>query len=571
MRKLATVGANLLWFLSTVFSAFQQYRATRKVAHAQREVLFATIKHNQETVFGKEHDFESIANVDDFRRRVPSKPYEGFEPYIQRIANGEISILTAERVKLLEPSSGTSGGKKLIPYTSSLQGEFQAGINPWINRLYRTRPRMFLGRAYWSVAPLIGKEFTSGGIPIGFSTDAEYLGAFQQAAVNAIMAVPKEVSLLQDVETFRYVSALFLLVCRDLALISVWHPSFLTLLFQTLEKCSEQLINDVRSGHISASQLPPEIRNVLESKLRPNPRRARELERLFSNWRGKQSVSQNDRGKTLYEEVWPNLCVVSCWGDAQARHFFHHLRAYFPNTYCEPKGLLATEGFISYPLSDTRGSVLSLRSHFFEFCEVNDATESHTTVLAHELQVGHRYSVILTTSGGLYRYELGDIVEVLGFEAQCPIISFVGKQSSVVDVCGEKLTEIEVGEAAQRVFTKFGTPPNFWMLVPEIDPSNSVGYTLFFQPATGTSFPPALAQEVARQIDAELDRNFYYAYCRKLGQLQPIRAFVIDPMSNPIGQYLDTCQRLGQRLGNIKPKVLHGNKDWGNVFVGVHV
>src|SRR5207249_3781643 len=72
----------------------------------------------------------------------------------------------------------------------------------------------------------------------------------------------------------------------------------------------------------------------------------------------------------------------------------------------------------------------------FEFEEVDETTP--TIKLAHELQAGRRYSVIVSTGGDLYRSRLNDLIEVAGFYNQCPLLRFVGRQSKVVDICGEK-------------------------------------------------------------------------------------------------------------------------------------
>ena len=44
------------------------------------------------------------------------------------------------------------------------------------------------------------------------------------------------------------------------------------------------------------------------------------------------------------------------------------------------------------------------------------------------IQRGGTYSVILTTGGGLYRYQLHDLVEVTGFVGRCPLVRFLGKE-----------------------------------------------------------------------------------------------------------------------------------------------
>lgn len=121
--------------------------------------------------------------------------------------------------------------------------------------------------------------------------------------------------------------------------------------------------------------------------------------------------------------------MISCWGDGNAAYYIKGLRALFPNVEIQKKGLITTEGFVSFPLIGETGSILSINSHFFEFIEQdgieNKPGSSNSGVkLAHELEKGKHYSVIITTGGGLYRYNLNDIIEVLGFKQECPLIRF---------------------------------------------------------------------------------------------------------------------------------------------------
>ena len=104
---------------------------------------------------------------------------------------------------------------------------------------------------------------------MGFEEDAEYLGGLWKRLVDSTLAVPGAVRFLRDVESFRYATLLFLLRRADLALISVWHPSFLTLLMGALSGFWEELVRDVERGT-----------EIVGRRLRPLPRRAAELRRL---------------------------------------------------------------------------------------------------------------------------------------------------------------------------------------------------------------------------------------------------------------------------------------------------
>ena len=77
------------------------------------------------------------------------------------------------------------------------------------------------------------KSATAGGIPIGFEDDTFYLGGWRRLA-QAVMAVPSHVRFLSDMEAFRYATLLFLIRVRSLKLVSVWNPTFLSLLVERL-------------------------------------------------------------------------------------------------------------------------------------------------------------------------------------------------------------------------------------------------------------------------------------------------------------------------------------------------
>ena len=142
--------------------------------------------------YAREYGFESIRNVEHFRERVPIANYEDFEPWIDQICRGRSHVLTQEPVRLLEPTSGSVSGRRLIPYTKSLQHQFQNGIDPWIGDLFNGHPKVRRGRAYWLVTPAIHMERTACGLPIGFEDDADYLGPVGKWAARQVMAVPLE-------------------------------------------------------------------------------------------------------------------------------------------------------------------------------------------------------------------------------------------------------------------------------------------------------------------------------------------------------------------------------------------
>ncbi len=475
------------------------YANIKDTSGTQARKLAQIVDQNSKTNFGRRFNFEKIKDVKDFRSIVPITTYEDYEDYVTQIAEGKENVLTKEEVLMLEPTSGSTSPSKFIPYTEKLKREFQQGIFPWLYDLLTNRPNVTKGSFYWSITPATHKqERTSGGIPLGFGDDGSYFTPQQQELIAQLSAVPFDVAKIQDMEDFRKKTLSYLQSNKDLSFISVWNPTFLSLLLRQLDKPGE---------------------------------------------------------------IWPNLSLISTWADGNASHYVKDIEKLFPNVEIQPKGLIATEGFVSFPLVGYDGSALSVNSHFFEFRELED---KNNIKLAHELDSGREYEVILTTSGGFYRYNLEDIVRVTGFKDQCPLIKFSGRNNNVSDLFGEKLNEYHVAKAISETLGKNSLHPSFFMIAPE-KTMDIPSYVLFME-----SIGQIDANSVVEDLDLRLQDNYHYKYCRKLGQLERPRIFVIgeDKRRSASDIYLEENEARGKKIGNVKPKILSSQFGWSKKFKG---
>jgi hypothetical protein len=521
----------LPWLVANAGEWWRFRTALGRPAETQAAILRRYLATNAETAFGRAHGFTTLRNSREFQDRVPLEGYAEMEPWIARVAAGEAAVLTRSPVRTLEVTSGSSSAAKRIPYTAAMQAEVRRAIAPWVFDLYQHRPRLALGCAYWSISPLRMDEEQDGSmVKVGFEEDAEYLGGFWKRLVDSTLAVPGAVRFLRDVESFRYATLLFLLRRADLTLISVWHPSFLTLLMGALPNCWDSLLRDVENGT-----------DIVGKKLRPLPRRAAELRRLAPD---------------ALTRIWPRLGLISCWGDGHAALHLDEVRRAFPGVEIQPKGLLATEAFVTIPFDGK--TPLAIRSHFFEFLPEGGGIERPR--LAHELEPGGVYSVVATTGGGLYRYRLEDRVAVTGCAGRTPSLRFLGREGHVSDLCGEKLHESFVAGALVRAFRRLDVIPRFAMLAPDQDVPGSPRYVLYLEIAGPV--PPTLASA----IEEELAANPHYRACVALGQLAPAAVFRVEGAAFPL--YLQHCRERGQRLGDVKPLALSAASRWREVFPG---
>jgi hypothetical protein len=488
---------HLPWLAANLPGYFRFREALGSPERAQRSLLEDYLKTNADTAFGRAHGFASIRSAEEYRERVPLTKGEELAPWVDRIAAGEARVLTRSPVRALEPTSGSSSSPKLIPYTSTFQREIRRAVAPWIFDLYSHRPRLAFGSAYWSITPLAMEEERAGPVRVGFEEDSQYLGGLWGRLVDATLAVPGEVRHLRDPDAFRYATLKYLLMRRDLTLISVWHPSFLLLLLEALPRFWDDLVREVGR---------PDLKTFSPA------------------------------------HVWPRLGLISCWGDAHAALSLSELARAFPGVEIQPKGLIATEGFVTIPF---RGAwPLAVRSHFFEFL----LEDGGSPRFAWELEEGRVYSVVLTTGGGLYRYRLQDRVRVEGFLEKTPSLRFLGKEGHVSDLRGEKLHESFVAGALARV--SGGLAARFAMLVPD----GESGYVLLLE--TDSPVPA----DLAARLDAELSSNPHYRLCRSLGQLAAVRVRSLQP--GAYARYLDRCRQLGQRWGDVKPLALSPLSGW---------
>lgn len=483
---------------------YRKFCAPCNIKKAQFGYLADLLRKNADTEYGGKYGFGNIKSYREFAEKVPLTVYEDYEPYIEKIANGGKRVLTAEDVLLFELTSGSSGGKKLIPCTRSLKAEFQRGIKPWIYDIYSKVEGVCSGKSYWSITPVTAKKsFTHAGIPIGFEEDSEYFGAAAQAVMKHIFAVGSDVKFSSDMRDFYLKTSRELIACSELTLISVWNPAFLTILCGFIAENAE----------ILGKGLPSDRKRRLMAAVRKNN----------------------------FSLLFPNLKIISCWADGSAADCIDEVRRRFPGVYIQPKGLLATECFVSFPLVGEEGGRLGIYSHFFEFMSLANGR----IYPAHALKKGE-YELIVTTGGGFYRYRIGDIVQILEtYPDRPPRLRFLRRRGVASDLFGEKLTE----EFVRGVCTALGINGVFCLLAPE-----------------GSQY---LLYTAADNIDDDtLDRalrdSFHYDYCRSLGQLKKAR--VVNVCGDPMGDYIKRLTDDGMRIGDIKPAYLSRKSGWDKYF-----
>lgn len=383
------------------YSRFQ--RSLVRPEEAQSELLRKLIRDLACTEYGKHYGVCGDEDYSAFASKLPIHSYADMEPWVTQQLTSQQSIITPHSIIHVEPTSGSSGSVKNIPYTQPLLRSFSNMLRVWVYDLLHHRLKLETGRIFISVSPPTDKG--------GFTDDRAYLSGLMRTIFSLSLVMPPK----SDAPDFLHNLALTLLREDKLEVISIWSPSYLLVLLEYIFANRDTLIEGLAHNQRSA--------------LLSNP----------VNWNG----------------VWPHLKMISCWDNALAESLAAQLQEIFPHVWIQGKGLLATETPITVPLTASRGCLPLLGEVFLEFEAVGGKIKR-----VHELQEGERYQLIITQSAGLTRYRMHDLVEVQGFYKNTPCLVFIGR-SQICDMVGEKLNEIFVRQALLPLF-----PTVKFLLVP---------------------------------------------------------------------------------------------------------
>lgn len=457
--------------LAPAHAAYQT--ALRHPQRTQAQILRTILRSNQHSQFGQQHHFAHIRSPEDYAQRVPIQSYDTLAPSIARHAGGEANILTSSPVIQFEETGGSTAGAKLIPYTAPLLTAFQHGIHAWFADLIAQRPHAFSGCLYFIISPATrSRSHTAGGIPIGTGNDLNYLGSALAEHIAPQTLYYPRLAEQQSPEDWQIRTAALLAQSPSLSLISAWSPTLLLNIIHTLHQQQDRILSqipDAARRHTVAQALAPAIPNT--------------------------------------QKIWTQLDTISCWDSHTAAAPAAQLRQLFPHAHLQGKGLLATEGITTLPFS---GCLLpALTSHYYEFADEHGQIRP-----LHQLQHGNRYRLILTTQGGLYRYDTQDWLLVQASpHANVPSLHFIGRSSLTSDLVGEKLTEAFVAQAIHQAL-----PPFSGCLLLQGASTPTPHYILWYEP----TFTPT-AQALA-QLNAALCANPQYHYAQQIGQLGKLTA-----------------------------------------------
>lgn len=472
---------------------------------AQRETLSAIIKEIAKTAYGQTHGISADDEYVEFRKKLPIAAYEDFEPWLKVQMREENQALAPGKVLFYEKTSGSSGPVKYIPYTGKLKRTVHRMFLLWLGDILNHGPRLKSGRTFISVSPPFEPKLTEHGIPLGVCDERSYLARWTRKLIDPYFITFPNLRPFRHSRSFHVALCRKLLAAEDLEILSIWSPSYLSIILDEIIRYKSGLLNLLEQQGTSSRRL---------SKLHYA---------IGKDW-------------TM---VWPHLKLLSCWDSGHSHAGAARLRELFPGVMVQGKGLLATEAPMTLPWIRANGAVPLIDEIFFEFEEAPGRVR-----LLHEIQPNREYSLILSQKGGLARYRIGDRVRVNYLYKKTPCLEFVGREGGVSDLVGEKLHESFVSQALR--FLPLGNS-RFQTLVPVRKGKALPHYLLL---ADAAEIPEPL---LALKLDEALSRAHRYREARFLGQLGPAQ-IRLGPHFEKLT--VDHSIKKGLKWGDIKPRAL---------------
>lgn len=348
----------------------------------QIKALRRLVRQARNTEWGHRHGFANISTYEQFATSSPVNTYEELKGYIDRMRHGESDVLWPGRVRWYAKSSGTTNDKsKFIPVSKqALHDTHYRGGTDAVAWYLRNNPRsnMFAGKAL-----ILG-----GSHQPNYNVAGSLVGDLSailieniNPLVNLLRVPKKSTALLSDFE-----------VKRD-------------------RIAREAMNQDVTNLSGVPSWMMSVINRVLEIS-----------------------------GKDTLDQVWPNLEVFFHGGVAftpyrtQYEHLIPSARMHYMETYNASEGFFALQD----DPTDKAMSLMVDYGVFYEFIPMDDfGSPEATAVPLWDVETGKNYAMIISTSSGLWRYQIGDTVRFTSTDPYKIVIS--GRTKSFINAFGEEL------------------------------------------------------------------------------------------------------------------------------------
>nr|XP_016461587.1 PREDICTED: indole-3-acetic acid-amido synthetase GH3.6-like [Nicotiana tabacum] len=542
---------------------------TSNVDEVQMRVLAEILSQNAHVEYLQRHNLNGSTDRETFKKVVPVITYEDIQPDIKRIAYGDKSpILCSQPISELLSSSGTSGGEsKLIPTTEPEIGRRLQLHKLVMSVLSQVAPDSGKGKGmyFMFISP---EQKTPGGLIARFLTTSYYNSPYFNYSrlhnPHCNYTSPTAAILCPDSYQSMY-SQMLCGLCQNnqvLRVGSFFATSFVRAI-RFLEKHWSLLCNDIRSGTINTQITDPLVREAVMEVLKPDPTLADFIEvectkdswqgiitRLWPNTKYVDAIVTGSMSQyiPILDYYSNNLPLISTLYASSESHFGINL-----NPFCKPSDvsytLIPTMCYFEFlPYRGNSGVIDSISMPK----SLNEKEQQQLVDLA-DVKIGQEYELVVTTYSGLYRYRVGDVLQVAGYKNNAPRFNFLCRENVVLSIGADFTNEVELQNAVKNAvgnlvpfdsqvteytsYVDITTIPSHYVIFWELNANDS------------TLVPPSVFEDCCLTIEESL--NYFYREGRASNEsIGPLEIRVLE--IGTFDKLMDYCMSLGASMNQYK-------------------
>ena len=446
---------------------------------SQKKTFKKLIASGRKTLFGKDHNFNTISDPTDFAKQVPVRDYEGLRSYIDRIACGEEDVVWPGKPLYFSKTSGTTSGAKYIPITKeSMPTHINSARDALLTYINFTGKTGFIK----------GKQIFIQGSP-----ELDYKNGVALGRLSGIVAhyVP---SYLQKSRM----------------------PSWETNCIEDWEEKVNAIVKEtIHEDMTLIGGIPSWVQMYFE-KIRDQTNQ--NIGELFKNF---SLFVYGGVNFEPYKSVFRNLIGRSV-----------DTLELFP----------ASEGFFAYQdIPNEEGLLLLLNNGiFYEFIRVDEIQqESPRRYTLGEVKTGINYALIISTTAGLWAYNIGDTVRFVSTAPYRLVVT--GRIKHFISAFGEHVIGKEVETAMKVATAETSIRIKEFTVAPQVKPEEGLPYHEW---CIEFDHPPEDMAAFELKLDAEMEKqNVYY---QDLIQGKVLRKLVVKPIKKQgFEAYMKSIGKLG--------------------------
>ena len=431
-------------FSKMVYNKLQ--KDAKKAVADQQVILNQLVKIGKNTIFGKDHGFDTISNYEAFKNKVPIRDYEGLKSYIEQIKKGTPNILWKGLPIYFAKTSGTTSGVKYIPITKdSISNHINGARNAILTYMATT------GNTSFADGRMI---FLSG------SPELERVGGIATGRLSGIVN--------HHIPAYLRKNQL---------------PSFETNCIEEWEEKLEKIVEETLGKDMTLiGGIPPWMQMYFDNLV---AKTGKSVKDLFPNLQVlvQGGVNFEPYKSKLFETIGKEVDTIELFPASEGFFAFQDRRN-------EPGLLLNTNAGIFY--------------EFIPLAEVHN--ENPTRLSLGEVTLGEQYSLIINSNAGLWGYSIGDTVKFVSINPYRIIVT--GRVKHFISAFGEHVIGEEVEQALLQVNNEMNVSVVEFTVAPYIQQGEGKSYHEWFIEFEKAPNDMALFSQKLNKYMC--DKNVYY-------------------------------------------------------------